>query len=158
MDVYLMQHGVAESEDVDPQRPLTVAGRAEVAAVAKALAAAGVRPDRIVHSDKLRATQTAQVLAWGLGVSGLSAVEGLHPKDPIEPVAGRWADPRGEGSVAIVGHLPFLDRLASLLVGGDPDGHVIAFRNAAMVALTPAKSRGGFSVAWIMSPDLVAGE
>lgn len=155
MDVYLMQHGVAEAEDVDPQRPLTVAGRAEVAAVAKALCAAGVRPDRIVHSDKLRATQTAQVLAWGLGVSGVSSVEGLHPNDPIEPIAGRWADPRAEGSVAIVGHLPFLDRLASLLVSGDPGGHVIGFRNAAMVALTPAESRGGFSVAWILAPELL---
>ena len=41
MDVYLVQHGEAVSEEQDPQRPLSEAGSAAVARVASVLAALG---------------------------------------------------------------------------------------------------------------------
>ncbi len=44
MQVYLVQHGLAKSKEEDPERPLTAAGREEVERVARAAAAAGVRP------------------------------------------------------------------------------------------------------------------
>lgn len=154
MDVLLMQHGMAEAADVNAARPLTDAGRAEVAAVAAHARSCGVTVDRIIHSDKLRAVQTAVELADGLGCATVSHVAGLHPGDSVEKCARAWVDPLAEGSLLMVGHLPFLDRLAALLVTGDPSGHVVAFRNAALVALTPAPSPGGFAVAWILTPRL----
>ena len=158
MDVYLMQHGLAEADEVNPLRPLTDRGRREVVQVATFAGQCGVSVDRIIHSDKLRAVQTAVEVARGLGCGAVSAETGLHPGDAIEPIAERWADPAAEGSVAIVGHLPFVDRLASLLVTGDPYAKVIAFRNAALVALRPADNRGGYAVAWILTPELARGE
>jgi phosphohistidine phosphatase len=157
MDIYLMQHGVAESEAVHPLRPLTAAGLREVTAVATHAARRGVRIERIVHSDKLRAVQTAVELARCLGCTDVAAASGLHPGDPVEPAAERWGDPQTAGSVAIVGHLPFVERLASTLITGDPSAKVIAFRNAALVALRPAATSGGYAVAWILTPEL-AGE
>ena len=158
MDVYLMQHGVAESESVNPLRPLTDAGRREVIEVATLAGRRGVRVDRIVHSDKLRAVQTAVELARCLGCGTVSAEPGLHPGDPVDPIATRWADPKAAGSVAIVGHLPFVERLASRLITGDAHAKVISFRNGALVALRPADTPGGFGVAWILTPELAARE
>ncbi len=57
------------------------------------------------------------------------------------------------GGLAVVGHLPFLDRLASVLVAGDEDAHVVRFRNAGLVAL--AETEGGFAVSWVLLPELV---
>ena len=63
MDLYLMQHGQATTETEDPERPLTDAGRAAVQRVAKRARAAGVRIGGCLHSGKLRAEQTAQLLS-----------------------------------------------------------------------------------------------
>ncbi len=54
--------------------------------------------------------------------------------------------------MAIVGHLPFLDRFASLLVVGDPGAGVVAFRNGGLVKLVPAGP--GFAVAWAVTPEM----
>ncbi|MDJ0848388.1 MAG: histidine phosphatase family protein [Myxococcota bacterium] len=61
MRVYLVQHGLAKSKDLDPARPLTDAGRDEAERVARAVAAAGVDPALILHSGKSRAEQTAEI-------------------------------------------------------------------------------------------------
>ncbi len=162
MDVYLMQHGTAEAADIDPERPLTSGGRRTVEAVAGHAASCGVSIDRIVHSPKLRARQSAQILGAELGCSEVVQVQGLAPKDSVEVAATTLIELGKPGSIAIVGHLPFLERFASLLVAGDAGARVVAFENGGLVRLVPAglpfpgPSAGGFAVAWILSPALVA--
>ena len=51
------------------------------------------------------------------------------------------------GSIALVGHLPFLDRLASLLITDDENTHVIQFRMGGLVKLVPKSEDSGFTVA-----------
>ena len=113
MDVYLMQHGQAEPADVDPDRPLTADGRASVEVVSAHAAACGVHVDRIVHSGKLRAEQTAGILAEALGCLAVDQVGGLSPNSAVQDAADALVDPTRPGSLAIVGHLPFLDRFAA---------------------------------------------
>ena len=154
MDLYLMQHGEATSEADDPARPLTVAGRTAVAQVAARAQTAGVRIDTCVHSGKLRAEQTALVLADAVAGGRAESRDGLAPNDPIGPVT-QWLRKRtGDQSVALVGHLPFLDRLASSLVAGDEDGQVISFQMGGLVKLVPKRDRDGFAVAWVLAPDI----
>lgn len=157
MDIYLMQHGVATTEDADPSRPLTPAGRADVERVAERARADGVRVDRCVHSGKLRAEQTARILGDAVGAAVQSRA-GLNPSDPARPVAA-WLQAQArvspEGAIALVGHLPFLDRLASLLVAGDEDAHAVRFQNAGLVRLVPTHAAPGYAVAWIRTPDQV---
>jgi len=155
MDLYLMQHGEATAEEKDPERPLTEEGRASVQRVAEHARDAGVRGLRCVHSGKLRAEQSAQLLASALG--GGSTAEnrsGLSPNDPVEPVAEWLRGLPADQAVALVGHLPFLDRLASLLVAADADAHVVRFRMGGLVKLEPKPDGDGFSVAWFVPPDL----
>ena len=154
MNLYLMQHGEAAAEADDPARPLTDAGRAAVAQVAARAQMAGVRIDTCVHSGKLRTEQTAHVLADAVAGGRVESRDGLAPNDPIGPVAQWLREWTADQSVALVGHLPFLDRLASSLVAGDEDGQVMRFQMGGLVKLVPKLERDGFAVAWVLAPDI----
>jgi len=54
----------------------------------------------------------------------------------------------------LVGHLPFMDRLAGLLVTGDPDRSVVLFRMGGIVCLEGAGDNR--AVKWVVRPELVA--
>lgn len=154
MEIYLMQHGEATPEEVDPERPLTETGRSAVVGVADRARAAGVRVDRCVHSGRLRAEQTARLLAQSLGVDTVDPRDGLAPTDPVAPVASWLTGSASDEALAVVGHLPFLDRLASLLVAGDEQAQVIRFHMGGLVKLVPKRERAGFAVAWAITPDV----
>jgi len=97
MALYLMQHGEATTETEDPARPLTETGRAVVERVAARANAADVRIDRCVHSGKLRAEQTAEVLVGALGSERIiEPGDGLAPNDPVAPVS-TWLRGAAEG-------------------------------------------------------------
>jgi len=155
MDLYLMQHGQATTETEDPERPLTDAGRAAVQRVAQRARAGDVRISGCLHSGKLRAEQTAQLLVAEIGVEpSVEARPGLAPNDPVVPVA-QWLRAETEHqSLALVGHMPFLGRLASLLVVGDEQAQVVGFQKGGLVKLEPKVDRDGFAVAWALPPDL----
>ena len=149
-----MQHGEAAAGADDPARPLTDAGRAAVTQVAARAQMAGVRIDTCMHSGKLRAEQTARVLADAVASGRAESRNGLAPNDPISSVV-QWLRERTEdSSIALVGHLPFLDRLASSLIAGDEDGQVISFHMGGLVKLVPKRAQDGFAVVWVLAPDI----
>src|SRR5437879_828185 len=93
MDLYLMQHGEARPEQEDPSRSLTERGRSEVERVARAAARLGLRIPLIRHSGKLRAQQTAEILAQSLEPRpDVAPLAGLAPQDDPARVARVVAD------------------------------------------------------------------
>jgi phosphohistidine phosphatase len=153
MRSYLVQHGEAVPEEIDPARPLSERGRADVRQMATFLAQGGVRPDRVCHSGKLRAEQTAEILAQALAPgSPLEARAGLSPNDPTEGIA--HALEAGDQDVMLVGHLPFMARLASRLVVGRDDAGVVAFQPGSVLCLENADERR-WTIAWIVRPELL---
>jgi phosphohistidine phosphatase len=155
MDLYLMQHGEATTDVENPERPLTEAGRAAVQRVSARAQAVGVHVGACVHSGKLRAEQTAQLFMGQLGdPADVSAREGLAPKDAVAPMA-QWLQTTSEhDAIAVIGHLPFLDRLVSLLVAGDEESQVVRFQMGGLVKLEPKDEGEGFAVAWVLPPEL----
>lgn len=152
MDLYLVQHGEARREEDDPTRPLTERGREEVDRVARSVARLGLEGLAIRHSGKLRARQTAEILAQRLpGSRDLAALAGLSPQDDPAPLAAVLE--REERPLLLVGHLPHLSRLASLLLLGDPARGVVAFRPAGVVHLT--RETEGWRLRWILTPELL---
>ncbi len=150
--VCLVQHGEAVSEDVDPRRPLSERGRQEVERVASFLAKIGFKPTRIVHSTKLRAKQTAEILAEKLKpVHGVEEVEGLEPLADPRP----WAEKLGGigGTLMIVGHLPHLAKLAGLLLVGNQEADIIRFRYGGVFCLE--RSEKGWKLAWAITPEII---
>ena len=76
--------------------------------------------------------------------------------DPVEPLAAELG--RETGDLMIVGHLPFLGRLASLLVVGNPERKIVTFREAAAVCLEGTPTAGGLTgqvwrIAWTVAPE-----
>jgi len=156
LDVYLIQHAESKPKEEDPARPLTDRGRAEVEAIGAHLTRLGIRFDQVFHSGKLRAQQTAEILG-GCLKSRVEARLGLDPADPVEPIM-RWLSEQAEvgmKSIAIVGHLPFLDKLVSILVTGSESEGVVAFQYAAVVNLIPKEEGERYRVRWMLVPELI---
>jgi phosphohistidine phosphatase len=153
MRLYLVQHGDAVPERLDLERPLSATGRREVEAVARLLAGAGVRVAHVVHSGKLRAQQSAELLATALAPGTVPEImPGLNPNDPVEPMARGIAD--WTSDVMLVGHLPFMGKLVARLVVGDKRRPVAAFVPGTVVCLEQAEA-GDWVIAWMVRPELV---
>jgi phosphohistidine phosphatase len=150
MDFYLVRHGDAKSEQEDPKRPLSDRGRIEVEKVACAAAAKEIKIFEILHSDKLRAKETAEILAKSLSPRrGVRQIGGLSPED--DPFIIKAELEMGREPLVLVGHLPHLSRLASLLVKGDPEDEIVNFPRAAMVCLSHGK--GAWEIKWSLTPE-----
>jgi len=61
--VYFVQHGIAESKEIDPARPLSKSGEEITARLAALLNRKDVQITKVCHSSKLRAEQTASIFA-----------------------------------------------------------------------------------------------
>jgi len=153
MVLYLIQHGEAKSEKEDPDRSLTTKGQEEVKRVSKVADKLNVRPSKVFHSGKTRAEQTAEIIVSGLRISDVTveAVQGLNPDDDVRPWAERVS--KETEDLMIFGHLPFLDKLASLLICGDESVRIIMFRKGAMVCLYQKEDRK-WAVRWILTPEM----
>jgi phosphohistidine phosphatase len=154
MKLYLVQHGEAKAESEDPERSLTATGEQEVERVARAAKKMGIRPAKIYHSGKKRAQQTAEIVGAGLQVpdQNIEAVQGLNPNDDVHP----WPEkiPKEQQDIMLVGHLPFLEKLTSLLLCGDENARVVLFRYGCMVCLE-RKEDHGWAVGWVLRPEMV---
>jgi phosphohistidine phosphatase len=149
--LYLVQHGQAKPEDEDPERPLTNDGADEVGRVARrAVERLGVRPRRVVHSGKTRARQTAEI--WGrlLDVDAEQS-DALAPNDDATAWVRRVADENED--LMLVGHLPHLARLATMLLTGSADDPLIQFHQGGLVTLE--RSDTGWMVSVVLAPNAV---
>ena len=152
MELFLVQHGLAKPEDEDPERSLTEEGAEAVWRMAAWATRIRLSVDQIRHSGKRRAEQTAEIFAERVGpVNGVVAIPGLQPNDDVHLMAE--ALQAEEGSLMLVGHLPFLSHLVSLLLAGNPQKQVVQFQNAGIVSLS--RREGDWSINWAVTPDLV---
>ena len=153
MKLYLVQHGKSKSKEEDPDRSLTDEGRIEVQRVAQYVAACGeIAVTKIFHSGKMRARQTAEILAESLKPqSGVEAANDLAPMD--DPAL--WADKIADATedILLVGHLPHLSKLASKLLVNNEDKEIVKFHNAGVVCL--GRDNGAWTVQWIVVPEIV---
>jgi phosphohistidine phosphatase len=152
MKLYLVQHGEATTEEVDPSRPLTAKGQSDVQKIASFLKGAGLSPMVIFQSGKTRARQTAEILATQLGPDfQVKEREGLTPHDPVKALANEMS---GVGDdLMIVGHLPFLGKLASTLLAGAELKNLVAFRQGGLVCLQRNEDKT-WQLAWMVTPEL----
>jgi phosphohistidine phosphatase len=153
MKLYLIQHGEATTEEVDPSRPLSAKGRSDVRKIASFLKGAGVHPGLILQSGKTRARQTAEIIAGQLGPDcQVKEREGLGPNDPVKGIISEISGTAND--LMVVGHLPFLGKLASLLLTGSESKNVAAFRQGGVVCLQRNEDQS-WQVAWMVTPELL---
>ncbi|HZA28110.1 MAG TPA: phosphohistidine phosphatase SixA [Gammaproteobacteria bacterium] len=153
MKVYLVQHGEAVAKEVDPERPLTEAGRGDVHRLAAFLSARNLHVSHVIHSGKTRAQQTAQLLGGWVGSEGtVEAALGLNPNDPPDQLLARLQMQKEE--LMVVGHMPFLGRLVSRLILGRDDPGLLGFQPGSMACLERIEG-GVWQVAWLLRPDIL---
>jgi phosphohistidine phosphatase len=154
LKLYLVQHGEAYAKADRPDRPLTARGEQDVDRLADFLQRADVRVERVIHSGKLRARQTAMRLAAALGPGVALEVSGLiNPND--NPKAFDWQSESWDRDSLVVGHLPFMARLVSHLVIGDEDRPIAAYRPGTVVCLS-LNADAQWLIEWMVRPELLA--
>ena len=153
MRLYLVQHGAAKTEAEDLQRGLTEEGRRTVERMADFLAPLQLALDRIEHSEKLRARQTAEILAARLRpVEETKQITGMAPNDDVEPMRARLA--KESRNLMLVGHLPYLSRLVARLLGLPAGKQVVRFEMGGVVRLEWDQAEQ-WLVSWMLTPDLL---
>jgi phosphohistidine phosphatase len=145
---YLVRHGDALSAAENPQRPLSPGGRSRVKQTARLALERSIQVSAIYHSGILRAKETAEILAEHISVATVAEFSGLLPED--DPSIMKAELDVANDSILLVGHLPFMSRLAGLLVNGDPERPVVEFSPAALVCFTRSAAR--WKMAWQVAP------
>ncbi len=151
MQIYLIQHGDAKSEDEDSKRPLSEAGKMETKAIALKLRELGVSPMNIFHSPKLRAKETAEIFAITL-TSKIEETDGLKPNDDPDIIAEKISLLENIHSYFFVGHLPNIERLASLLIIKKTSPPIHISRNSAILCLE--NSTGNWRIKYYLLPEM----
>ena len=152
MEVYLVRHGEAKPEHEDLEKSLSDNGRSDVSIMAEYVSTLGLRISKIYHSEKLRAKQTAEILHQKLKLKdGIEQVPGLAPSDDIKTALKFIED--AKEPIMIVGHLPHLSRLLSMLVAGNQNYELAKFGGGGIVCIEEENDH--WLIRWSLSRDLV---
>lgn len=150
MTLYLVRHGKARKGGIDRKRPLTKRGIDQTRSIADFLRPRRLRLAEIWHSDRVRAIETARILAPVLCAKTMKQKSGLGPSDPLAPIIRRLKRLRGD--LMIVGHLPFLHKLTSKLLTGSVSREIVHFTTSTIAALTYEDAQ--WRVEWVLTPQL----
>ena len=155
MLLYLVRHGEAQSELVDPSQSISEQGLRNVQKMAAHLAGLNVHIDIIFHSQKMRAKQTAVVFGQFLRPrEGVQETDHLGPLD--DPSEWEQRLRNRDVNIMLVGHIPFMPKLFSLLTCGFIDDSTITFGNAS-VACLKRLTDGSWVLQWMIGPEVVGG-
>jgi len=154
MNIYLVQHGKPVSKKENPEKPLSNQGKEDVDRVGSFLLRAGISVENIFHSGKTRARETAEIILARQD-PGKKPVEktGLAPLDDVKAIAEEIKQRRKD--LMIVGHLPHLARLASLLITGSDSNTVVGFQQGGVVCLRYNDEEKVWTIAWMLVPDII---
>lgn len=150
MRLYLIQHGLSLPEEKDPEKPLSPEGKEQTQKIAEFLKTKSLKVDSIWHSPKSRAIQTAEIISNSIFCSEIKERNDLNPLDPVEKFPDEIKSLNK--NLMIVGHLPFLQKLASLLLSGSETNQFISFKNSGVVCL---ESTDIWKIAWMITPELI---
>ena len=126
MRLFIVQHGDAVPKEIDPDRPLSDRGKADIRRLADWLSNNEVRLAEIWHSGKTRALESAEIFRPLLGSSDrILERKGLAPNDSPDEFLKQLMD--SEDDILIASHLPFVARTVSQALTGDPDRQLVDF-------------------------------
>lgn len=148
MKIYLMRHG--DYNKLHPQ-DLSELGKMEIEKIGSFLRHKDLGIREIYHSEKLRAQESAQLIAQVIQFKGaVSIKEGLQPMDDIDAMA--YELNQAKENKMLVGHMPFLGKLVSKLLTGEEGFDLIAFNTGSMVCLERTEETYHWVIKWMVDP------
>ena len=153
MKLYLVRHGKAEdTADDSGERPLSDRGMADIEAQAKFLGDAGIKVEQVFHSGKLRARQTAEILAAriapGIPLMAMNNLAPMDAPDALIAALGDWSV-----DTMVCGHNPFMERIVALLLSGNEDAAAVLVK-AGTVMCFENMGPGNWIMNWMVVPKL----
>ncbi len=149
MELTIIRHAIAEDGEDDAARPLSKKGRRRFEESVKAMRELGLRFDKILHSPKKRAVETAELLAV--------LCDGPLQATPLlakEPGVELWNLLDGT-SLAVVGHEPHLSALLAWLVTGEPNGGRFELKKGGVAQLVGEPEPAGMTLCTLLSPKVL---
>jgi len=155
VNIYLVQHGKPVPKEKDPEKPLSKRGRTEVENIAGFFKNAGIHVEAIYHSGKTRARQTAEIMNSKINPGKEPQRRGgLSPLDDVRAIAEEIKQEQKD--FMIVGHLPHLEKLISVLITGSDSSQVVRFQQGGVVCLRTHEAEKNWSIAWMLVPEIIA--
>jgi phosphohistidine phosphatase len=149
MQLYLVRHGKAEvGTGDDHERRLTPDGAKRIETEAQVIRKLGVQPARIFSSPRVRARQTAEIIASALGM-GIEIDEAVNFGFNVSAVATLTESLPPDSQVMFVGHNPSMSDVTQALTGANVDLKVGGL--ARVDVLFPAPPLQG-QLVWLLAP------
>lgn len=151
MHLYLLRHGEALPENLDPRRPLSERGKEQIKAAGNFLKRSGAEIDAFYHSGKNRAQQSAEIVRQIVNPQApLVRKEHLEPEDHVEEMMEVLKV--CQENILIAGHLPYLAVLMAALLKGPQISHT-AYPTGT-VAVLEKDASGGWNLSTLWSPSV----
>ena len=154
MLLHLLRHAHAGDPEAwngpDSARPLSEKGKAQAERLGSFLADIAFKTDGIITSPKLRAAQTAEIVAGHIGVS-VTEDEWLAGSLDLEAIDALLTRAGDAERPVLVGHDPDLSERLALLCDADS----LRMRKGAFAKIEvdrPLKAGGG-TLRWLIPPD-----
>lgn len=155
-ELYLLRHADAGDpaawDGADEDRPLSVKGERQADRLGRFLAGAGFGPAAIITSPKVRAAQTAQIVAEHLGRPAVvdDRLAGGLDLEAVEAILHDRGNPL---RLILVGHDPDFTELVATLCGAAG----VSIRKGALARIDVARplEPGGGILRWLVPPDLL---
>jgi phosphohistidine phosphatase SixA len=154
MLLHLIRHAHAGDPEAwdgpDAARPLSEKGRSQAERLGRYLADIGFRTDAIVTSPKLRAKQTAEIVAAHLGIDVVEDQRLAGALD-LDTVAAILKDAYDTERPVLVGHDPDFSELVSIL----SDAANAPMRKGALarIEIEGRLEPGAGTLRWMIPPD-----
>jgi phosphohistidine phosphatase len=159
LELYFLRHADAGDPAAwagdDHDRPLSEEGREQATRLGSYLKALGIKPDAVITSPKVRATDTARLIGdlVGSDVTTDGRLSGGLEADGLGALL-RGLDV-SVGTVLLVGHDPEFSSLVSWLAAAS-----LSLRKCALARIDlpdRSVSAGRGSLRWLLPPDAVPG-
>lgn len=159
MELYLLRHAHAGDpaawDGPDERRPLSDKGGRQSDRLGRFLAGIGFRVDAIITSPKVRAAQTARIVADALGLP-VTEDDRLAGEVDLGALESIVRDAGGPARVMVVGHDPDFSDLVATLCGATG----VAMKKGALARIDVDRplEPGGGTLRWLVPPDLLRPE
>lgn len=151
MRLYLVRHGKAEGHARnDHDRQLTADGAKRLATEAKVIARLGIQPARLYSSPRVRARQTADIIARALNMT-IDISEAVNFDFSLESVAQLVAGLPLDAEVMFVGHNPSMAQVIHELTGATVEMKVGSLARIDLDSIPP-QLHG--HLAWLIAPKV----
>jgi len=161
MEVYLIRHGIAvgigeEGVSRDEARMLSKRGQTRTRQAARGLREVARTPERIFSSPLVRAVETAEIIREEMAPDCTVEHTALLAFEASARKVVTWLGTLAGDPVVLVGHMPNIAELASVLLAGDTVVD-IAFKKAAAcgIAFSGRPASGEGCLEWLVPPRVL---